>query len=145
MTTIKFNRHPLQKSFGSILDEFFNESPVKWTNGSNGHFTPPVNIHETEDALHLEVNAPGRNKEDFSISVEDNQLTVSYEKKQETETNAHKTIRREFSFESFRRSFNLGEEINPDSIQAKYENGVLRLYLPKKPVVKESAKQISVQ
>ena len=145
MTTIKFNRNPLQKSFGSILDEFFNESPVKWTNGFNGHTVPAVNIHETDDALHLEVNAPGRNKEDFNISVEDNQLTVSYEKKQENETNIHRTIRREFTFESFKRSFNLGEEINPDTIQAKYENGVLKVYLPKKPVVKESAKQISIQ
>jgi HSP20 family protein len=145
MTTIKFNRQPLQKSFGSILDEFFNEAPAKWTDAFNGHLAPAVNIHETEDALHLEMNAPGRNKEDFSISIEENQLTISYEKKQENEANTHKTIRREFSFQSFKRSFNLGEEINPESIQAKYENGVLKLYLPKKPVVKESAKQISVQ
>ena len=145
MTTIKFNRHPLQKNFGSILDEFFNDVPAKWNNGFNGHQLPAVNIHETDDALHLEVNAPGRNKEDFNLSVEDNQLTISYEKKQENETNTHKTIRREFSFESFKRSFNLGEEINAENIQAKYENGVLKLYLPKKQVVKESAKQISIQ
>jgi len=145
MTTIKFNRHPLQKGFSSILDEFFNEAPVKWTNGFNGHQLPSVNIHETDGALHLEVNAPGRNKEDFKLNVEDNQLTISYEKKEENENSTYRTIRREFSFESFKRSFNLGEEINPDGIEAKYENGVLKVYLPKKPVVKESAKQISVQ
>jgi len=145
MTTIKFNRQPLQKSFGSILDEFFTDSPIKWANDWKSQDVPPVNIHETDDALHLEVNAPGRNKEDFSITVEDNTLTIGFEKKQENETSAHNTIRREFSFESFKRSFNLGEEINADNIQAKYENGVLKLYLPKKEVVKESAKQISIQ
>jgi HSP20 family protein len=145
MTTIKFNRHPLQKSFGSMLDEIFNDIPVKWTNGFNGYQHPAVNIHETDDALHLEVNAPGRNKEDFKLSVEDNQLTISYEKTKQNETNKHKTIRREFSFESFKRSFNLGEDINPDAIEAKYENGVLSVLLPKKAVVKESAKQINVQ
>ena len=72
-------------------------------------------------------------------------LTISFEKKEEKENESYKTLRREFSFESFKRSFNLGEEINAENIQAKYENGVLKLYLPKKPVVKESAKQISIQ
>ena len=145
MTTIKFNRQPLQKSFNSLLDEFFNEMPVKWGKDWNGQYAPTVNIHETDEAFHLEMNAPGRNKEDFKISVEENLLTISFEKKEEKENESYKTLRREFSFESFKRSFNLGEEINAENIQAKYENGVLKLYLPKKPLVKESAKQISIQ
>ena len=145
MTTIKFNRQPLQKSFNSLLDEFFNEMPVKWGKDWNGQYAPTVNIHETDEAFHLEMNAPGRNKEDFKISVEESVLTISFEKKEEKENESYKTLRREFSFESFKRSFNLGEEINAENIQAKYENGVLKLYLPKKPVVKESAKQISIQ
>jgi len=145
MTTIKFNRQPLQKSFGSLLDEFFTDSPIKWANDWKAHNLPPVNIHETEDALHLEMNAPGRNKEDFNISVEDNTLTISFEKKQENDASTHKTIRREFSLETFKRSFNIGEEINAENIQAKYEEGVLKLYLPKKPLVKEAAKQINIQ
>ena len=145
MTTIKFDRQPAQKNFSSLLDEFFNEVPVKWTKDWNGQYAPSVNIHETDEAFHLEMNAPGRNKEDFKVNVEENVLTIAFEKKEEKVNDAFKTIRREFSFESFKRSFNLGEEINADNIQAKYENGVLKLYLPKKPVVKESAKQISIQ
>ena len=145
MTMIKFNRQPLEKSFGSLLDEFFNEVPAKFGRDWNGQYVPAVNIHETDDAFHLEMNAPGRSKEDFKINVEENALTVSFEKKVENETKAHKTLRREFTFESFKRSFSLGEVINADQIQAKYENGVLKLYLPKKPVVKESAKQITIQ
>jgi HSP20 family protein len=145
MTTIKFNRQPVQKSFNSLLDEFFNELPVKWGKDWNGQYGPTVNIHETENAFHLEMNAPGRNKEDFKISVDQNVLTISFEKKEESENSNYKTIRREFAFESFKRSFNLGEEINDNNIQAKYENGVLILLLPKKPAVKESVKEINIQ
>jgi len=145
MTMIKFNRQPLDKSFNNLLDDFFNEVPVKWGRDWNGNYVPAVNIHETDEAFHLEMNAPGRNKEDFKINVEENTLTISFEKKQDSENKTHKTLRREFTFESFKRSFNLGEEINADQIQAKYDNGVMKLYLPKKPVVKESAKQITIQ
>jgi HSP20 family protein len=145
MTTIKLNRQPLQKSFNTLLDEFLNEVPLKWGTDWNGEYVPPVNIHQTDEAFHLEMNAPGRNKEDFKISVEENVLTIGYEKKEENENSSYDTIRREFKFDGFKRSFNLGEEINAENIQAKYENGVLKLYLPKKPVLKETAKQISVE
>jgi HSP20 family protein len=145
MTTIKFNRQPSQKNFSSLLDEFFNETPVKWAKDWNGQFAPTVNIHETDEAFHLDMNAPGRIKEDFKLSVEDNVLTIAFEKKEEKENETFRTIRREFSFESFKRSFNLGEEINADDIQAKYESGILKLYMPKKPVVKESVRQINIQ
>ena len=145
MTTVRFNNQPLQKSFNSLLDEFFNNSPVKWGKDWNGKYVPPVNISETNEAFHLELNAPGRNKEEFKINVENNELTISYEVKQENEVKELKSVRREFSYETFKRSFNLGEEINADDIRAKYENGILKLYLPKKPEVKETAKQINIQ
>ena len=141
MTYVKFNQ-PALKTLDSFLDNLFNEMPSTRSNGNN---FPPVNISETKDQYELEFNVPGRNKEDFKINVEENTLTISFEKKQDNENKTHKTVRREFTFESFKRSFNLGEEINADQIQAKYDNGVLKLYLPKKPVVKESAKQITIQ
>ena len=135
----------MQKSFNSFIDELLNESPAKWGNDWNGQYVPPVNIHETNDGFHLELNAPGRNKEEFKVNVENNTLTISYEKKQENETNEHKTVRREFTSETFKRSFNLGEEISADDIQAKYENGILKLYLPKKPTAKETSKEINIR
>ena len=70
---------------------------------------------------------------------------ISFEKKEETRTEDYKTVRKEFSFRSFKRSFNLDDRIDTNGIQAKYENGVLKLLLPKKEEKKESAKQISVQ
>ena len=72
-------------------------------------------------------------------------LTISYEKKTDTENKDYKTHRREFVSRSFKRSFSVDEKINADAIQAKYENGVLKLLLPKKEEVKVSPKQITIE
>ena len=105
----------------------------------------PVNIHETADAYHLELSAPGRSKEDFNLALENGLLTISFEKKEENKTEEYKTVRKEFSYKSFSRSFNLDDRIDANAIQAKYENGVLKLLLPKKEQEKESVKQIAIQ
>ena len=143
MTLVKVNNNG-HKSLTSFVDEFFQGFPVSQGRDESFGF-PPVNIHETADAYHLELSAPGRSKEDFKLAVEGGQLTVSFEKKEDTKTEDYKTIRKEFSFKSFKRSFNLDDRINADGIQAKYDNGVLKLLLPKKEQAKESTKQISVQ
>jgi HSP20 family protein len=143
MTLVKVNNNG-QKSLSSFVDEFFQGFPAGLHRDESYNF-PPVNIHETADAYHLELSAPGRSKEDFKLSVEAGQLTVSFEKKEETKTEDYKTIRKEFSFKSFKRSFNLDDRIDSDGIQAKYESGVLKLLLPKKAQVKENTKQITIQ
>jgi len=143
MTLVKVNNHPAM-NLSSFVDEFFQDFSPSWSRESNFGF-PPVNIHETKDAYHLELSAPGRNKEDFQLSVDKGQLTIAFEKKEETKTEEYKTIRKEFSFKSFKRTFSVDDRVDANGIQAKYENGVLKLYLPKKEQEKESAKQISVQ
>ena len=96
-------------------------------------------------AYHLELNAPGRSKEDFKIQVEQGLLTISFEKKEEnTQPDDYKTIRREYEFKSFKRSFSVDDKIAVEGIQAKYENGVLKLLLPKKEESKPSARQINI-
>jgi len=140
MTLVKVNNNG-HRSISQFVDEIFQGFPVK---DENFGF-PPVNIHETADAYHLELSAPGRSKEDFKLSLDNGQLTISFEKKAEAPTEEYKTVRKEFSFRSFKRSFNLDDKIDTNGIQAKYENGVLKLLLPKKEQVKESAKQINVQ
>ena len=105
---------------------------------------PATNISETAEAYHVEVNAPGRTKEDFKINIEKDLLTVSFEKKEESKTEGVKSIRREFSFSSFKRSFSLDEKVDTSNIQAKYENGILKIDLPKKPEAKPEVKQITV-
>jgi HSP20 family protein len=143
MTMIKVH-NPVQKNINNLFDEFFNELP-SFGKAVNNLFSPAVNIVETADAYHLELMAPGRNKEDFAIAVDKGLLTISYEKKEEVKNDTVKTVRREFSYQSFKRTFNLDEKINADAIQAKYENGLLKLLLPKVAEANEPAKNIIIQ
>ncbi|MCO5241777.1 MAG: Hsp20/alpha crystallin family protein [Chitinophagaceae bacterium] len=146
MTLVKVNGAPAKKTYNHFFDEWLNE----WANfGKDGdtvkNYSVPVNIHETNEAFHLELNAPGLKKEDIKITVEQGLLTVSYEQKEETQTEDYKTIRREFKFNSFKRSFTLSDKIDPNNIQGKYEEGILKVYIPKKAEAQAAAKQIEVQ
>ena len=145
MTYVKFNQPPL-KALDSFLNDVLNEFPSsdKYQNQKNGFNFPPVNISETKDLFELELNVPGRNKEDFKITVDKNILTVSFDKKEEVKDENKKEIKKEFSLQSFKRSFTLDEKIVAEDIAAKYENGLLTLSLPKKEEVKAEAKQIAV-
>jgi HSP20 family protein len=142
MTLVKVNNRP----FGNLFDDLLNELPVAARSFGQEVFAfPQTNIHETPDAFHLELNVPGRSKEDFKIQVEQGLLTVSFEKKEESApSDDYKTIRREFDFKSFKRSFSVDDKIDVNGIQAKYENGVLKLLLPKKEESKQSARQINI-
>ncbi|UAY51167.1 Hsp20/alpha crystallin family protein [Ferruginibacter albus] len=143
MTLVKVN-NPLSRTFDGFVNDFFNDLPGRQLH--NGHFGfPPVNITEKENAYNLEVAAPGWQKENFNVKLDGNLLTISAEKKEETKDETAKVIRKEFKSKSFKRSFTVDENINAENISAKYENGVLQVELPKKEVVKPSAKEISIQ
>lgn len=115
----------------SLLDEIFKPD---WNGGIQNFNTtiPAVNIKESEIDFKLELFAPGLKKEDFNIEIDQNTLSISSEKQTETEENNEKYSRKEFSFTSFKRTFNLPETVNFDAIEANYENGILNLRLPKK-------------
>ncbi len=136
---------PVNKNLTNVFDELFNSLPSAWGNEVKNNATTPVNISENDNGYNVEFNVPGRNKEDFKINVDNGLLTVSYEKKEETENKEVKSIRKEFSFRSFKRSFTLDEKIKAEGIEAKYENGILRVFLPKKEEVKIAPKEISIQ
>ncbi len=128
-----------------LLDELFYGIPTSWEREvQQGYPTASVNIHESDEAYHLELNAPGRNKEDFILNVDRGVLTISYEHKEQPEQKNYKTVRREFTYKRFKRSFTLDEKINTEAIQARYENGVLKLLLPKKEQIKTSPTQITI-
>ena len=131
--------------FGNLFDELLNQIPANWGKDAQNSFTAvPANIHETKDGYHVELSAPGRNKEDFKVNLDNGLLTISFEKKEEAENKDYKTIRKEFSLKSFKRSFSLDEKINTAAIQAKYENGVLKVYLPKKEEAAVAPQQIAI-
>jgi len=140
MTLVKHNF----KNIDNIFDELLSSFPANW--GRDMNFSvPPVNIHETTDAYHLELIAPGLQKDAFRINLEKGVLSISYEQQKETENKDYKTHRKEFRTSSFKRSFTIDDKVNTDNIQAKYENGVLKLYLPKKDEVKVAPKEITIQ
>jgi HSP20 family protein len=142
MTLVKVNNRPFGNFFGDFLTEF--PSVAKSFAQDTLQF-PETNIHETPDAYHLELNVPGRSREDFKIQVDQGLINISYEKKEDAPaSDDYKTLRREFSYRSFKRSFTLDNTVDPNGIQAKYENGLLKLLLPKKDEVKQGARQINI-
>jgi HSP20 family protein len=100
--------------------------------GTISNTLPSVNINEDESSFRIEVAAPGLEKKDFKIETEGGYLIISSEKEQESTDEKENYRRREFSYSSFSRSFQLPENSLPEKIEAKYENGILRLVLPKK-------------
>lgn len=140
MTLVKSN----PANLGLLFDELFSGFPTAWGRDVQNTIVPAVNIYETNDAYHVELNAPGRDKEDFKVNLEKGLLTISYEKKAEAENKDYKTVRKEFTYSSFKRSFTVDDKINTAGIQAKYENGVLKLFLPKKEEVIIAPQQIAI-
>lgn len=148
MTLVKLYNKPSSKSFNNFMDDFFATVPSIFRDDfitpNFGSFTP-VNVKETENEYVLEVVAPGFQKEDFKVNLDNNTLTVSAEKKEEVENKNEKFIRKEYKQQSFKRSFTIDENVDAENIVAKYLNGVLTLNLAKKPEVKPSVKEISIQ
>jgi HSP20 family protein len=107
---------------------------------------PSVNIKENDDEFEVELAAPGLVKSDFNIELNKDLMTISSEKKTENETNEGKQFaRREFSYQTFSRSFYLPNSADAEKIKARYENGILKVSIPKKEEAKpRPAKQISI-
>ncbi|HVX28823.1 MAG TPA: Hsp20/alpha crystallin family protein [Parafilimonas sp.] len=141
MTIVKRNGN-LLNGFPTLFDDFFNRDFFNWglSNFSDTNTTiPAVNIKETSDSYEVEVAAPGMSKKDFKVQLEGNVLTISSEKVSEREEgNDVKYMSREFSYQSFSRTFNLQKDVvDIDKIQAKYYDGVLHLTIPKMEHVKQ--------
>lgn len=145
MTNVKMN-YPLSKSLNGFVNEFFNEFPtaVGKTVREDLLNNPPVNIEETPDDYLVSILAPGYQKSDFKVSLDNHLLTISSEKREEEITEGNKLIRKEFSQRSFKRSFTINEKIESESITAKYDNGILYLTLPKRETAKAFSKDIEI-
>ena len=141
MTLVKRNGN-LYNTFPSNFDDFFNRDLFNWGNSnfSDTNTTiPAVNIKETPENYIVEVAAPGMTKKDFKVELEGNMLTITSEKSNHHEQREdEKYSQKEFSYQSFQRTFTLQKDVmDIDKIEAKYENGLLNLLIPKK----EEAKQ----
>jgi HSP20 family protein len=116
-------------------NEWFDE---KWPFATH---TPAVNVKETDKEYEICMAAPGLEKSDFKIDVNGSLITISAEKNEKKEEKEEDYTRREYSFRSFARSFNLPEDILADKIDANYVNGELKLHLPKKEEAKKTVHQ----
>lgn len=128
-------------SFSTLIDQFFNETAAR-SGGSVNAFVPLVDVVEDEKAFEVHLAVPGMNKEDFKIELNENQLTVSGERKFSNEKKENNFRSIETQYGKFSRTFALPENIDGQKIQAQYENGILLLTLPKdeKKALRQSIK-----
>lgn len=129
----------------NVLDDMFNNDWMENNfNSRIGSNVPAVNIKESKNDFQVEVAAPGMKKEDFKIELDHNLLSISSEIKEEheSENKDNNFTRKEFSFHSFKRSFTLPDSVDNGKIMANYENGVLKINLPKKEEAKIEPKRM---
>ena len=148
MTLVKVN-NPQKGKIGFGLSPLFDEVFNDFINGGTSYKSAlsknvAVNIHESEHSFFLEFSAPGFEKSDFKINLDNNNLIVSAEKKNDVNEQEKNYTRREFSHISFSRSFTLPQNIDNEGIKAEYKNGVLNLELPKISDTKKQTKEISI-
>lgn len=132
-----------------LFDDFFKPWN-EWFNNESALTAavnvPAVNVSETDEKFDLTMAAPGMKKSDFKIDVDGNLLTVSSEQEHREEETGKKFTRKEYSYSSFCRSFNLPEEVNREKIEAHYTDGILHIVLPRvSNGKKSSAKAIAVK
>jgi|SRR3989344_1020724 len=136
--------HKSGSPFPSLMSDFFdtdNFFSPKWFEKEFEHSMPAVNIKENGKEFHIELAIPGMKKEDFKVDVQNNILTISAEKKEEKSDKNERYTRKEFSYSSFSRSFTLPGSVNGDKIDAKYNDGILHLSIPKKEEAKTLPKK----
>jgi HSP20 family protein len=122
----------------NLAEEFFNGDLFpRFFDNETRHSLPAVNIIEGKEDYRIEVAAPGLNKEDFKVNLENNILTVSSEKEEKNEEKDEKVMRKEFSYYSFSRSFTLPQTVIAEKIRATHKDGILQVIIPKKDESKE--------
>lgn len=102
---------------------------------------PAANITENDNQFDIELAAPGMNKKDFKVNVQNGNLVISAEKEEEKEEKEKDYCRKEYNYSSFRRSFSLPESVNADAVKAEYKDGILKLTVPKKEEAKKQPKK----
>lgn len=146
MTLVKRNGNEPKTALPNLLDNIFNKDLFDMieTKGQYGSL-PGVNVIESKEDYKIEVAAPGLTKEQFKVDLNKNVLTISAEVENKSENENERYTRREFNYQSFRRSFTLPQSADSEKINAKYENGILLIHVPKKEEAKEKpARRINI-
>jgi HSP20 family protein len=142
---MKFRPVPANKFFGNgFMDEFFNTGLSNFVGNDFLVSQPAVNILENKDNFKIQIAAPGFDKQNFVLSVDNNHVSIEAKREAAEEKSEEKFTRREFRYETFKRSYKLPETVNQDEITAVYENGILLVTLPKKETAKPQTKTIEI-
>lgn len=136
-TVAYLNREPFARLFDSFFGDTANEEV------SNRSWMPPVDIQETADGFRLQAELPGLTKDDIQITLENNVLRLSGERKLEKDVKRESFHRIERTYGTFTRSFALPNQVNADGVQAAFENGVLTITVPKAEQAKPRTISIS--
>ncbi|GIV36272.1 MAG: heat-shock protein [Cyclobacteriaceae bacterium] len=145
MALIKRTGLPLLFNEGWLTDLFDSERFFDSGWMKRIQVVPSVNIVEKEKAFELEVAAPGLDKKDFNITVDNGVLTIACEKEGSKEEKDKNYTRKEYSYTNFARSFTLPDNIKSDEVIAKYENGILHITLPKTEGARVRGKSVKVE
>ncbi len=142
---VKFQPYPSTKTFvNGLFDEFLNRNLADYVGGDSVTSHAAVNVVEIEDAFRIELAAPGFDKQNFSLNVENDQLTIEANRENKEEKTTERYTRREFRLASIKRSFKLPKTVNQEAISAVYENGILNVTLGKKEEAKPTVKAIQI-
>ena len=145
MTLVKFANGAQNKALNPFTDVFENLFNDSFISDRLSTKVPAVNIAETENDFHIELAAPGLNKEDFKINLDKYVLSVSAEKKAENNQEGKRYNKREYSYSSFVRSFTLPETADQEKISAEYVDGILKITVAKKEEAKSLTREISIK
>lgn len=147
MTLTKIAPRSFEQTFNNLASDLLFHTPSIYRNGATTRALAqvPANIVKNEAGYELQLVAPGFEKEAFEVQLEKGLLTISAAHKSEENEQKENFVRREFQLQSFKRTWTLGESIDAEKIEARYQNGVLTLQLPLKAEVKEPVKQITIQ
>jgi len=143
MTLIKFEPFRDLDLLNTNIRRFFDDFPTA-TQEFSSTYHPKIDIYEDDKKIYFEAEVPGMNKKDLNISVHDNILTVTGEKKKESEEKGKNFFRMERTFGSFTRSFTLPDEINVEKIDAKFTDGILKIEIEKAIPKKAEERVISI-
>ncbi|MEM6737623.1 MAG: Hsp20/alpha crystallin family protein [Bacteroidota bacterium] len=142
MALIKHNTNDYRPtSFRNFIDRFFNDD---FLGGSIPSFSPRVDIAETEKDYEVQLHVPGMNKDDFKINLNDDQITISGERKFKNEKNEKNYHSLESYYGTFNKTFYLPEVVNRNDVNAVYKDGILTVVLPKDKK-RTAKKQIAVK
>jgi HSP20 family protein len=141
MTLVKFKNGPMPV-VPTFFDTLFGKDFFDYNFNNAMATMPAANIKETKEDFVLELAAPGMKKSDFKIEVNNNVLTISSEKESKIEETKETFTRKEFSYHSFSRSFNLPQTANKDAIAASYADGMLSVSIPKREEAKEKPSRV---